>query len=145
MIRLVLALVLVFSSSGCGVRSLQNGYFLTDPEKLVKERKYQEALAVYDRTAKESAGTDRGASALFSAAELRVWSDNPGRDYTASLQKFEEYLKLYPDHRKVREALNWRHMIRTVLELRKENEQLTKNIEQLKRVDIRHEERRTGK
>lgn len=145
MIRFVLILSLAVQCWGCSIHTLSYSSAFSDAEKLAKEKKYSEALAIYERTAKESAGTDRGGSALFQAAEIRVRYDNPGRDYAASLQKFDEFLKQYPDHHKVREAQNWRHIIKTVLELRRENDQLTKNIEQLKRVDIRHEERRTGK
>lgn len=143
--RIILVLFLAASCWGCSVHGFLNSSTFPDAEALVKEKKYQEALAVYERTAKQASGTDRGGSALFSSAEIRVWYDNPNRDYTVSLQKFDEFLRQYPEHHKVREAQNWRHIIKTLLELKKENEQLIKNIEQLKRVDIRHEERRTSK
>jgi outer membrane protein assembly factor BamD (BamD/ComL family) len=111
----------------------------------VKEKKYPEAVSSYDKIAKKSAGTELGAEALFSAAQLRAWYDNPSRDLSGALQRFDEFLKHYPEHEKAREAQNWRYYIKTVLDLRRDNEQLTRNIEQLKNVDIRHEERRKTK
>ncbi len=144
MTRFLFVLLLAASCSGCAIHYGQPGSF-SDADKLVREKKFHDAIGVYDRAAKEAAGSDRGAAALFASAELRASHDNPSRDYSASLQKFEEFLRQYPEHTRVREAQSWRHILRTVVELRKENEQLTKNIEQLKKVDIRHEERRTGK
>lgn len=143
--KIALLLVLAVSCWSCAVPCRPHDESFSSGLKLVREKKYQDAISSYDKLAKDSAGTGRGAAALFAAAELRAWYDNPGRDYAAAVQKFDEFLKQYPEHEKSREAQNWRHIIRTVLELRKENEHLTQNIEQLKRVDIRHEERRTSK
>jgi outer membrane protein assembly factor BamD (BamD/ComL family) len=115
---------------------------LKDANRLVRERKFSEAVVTYGKIAKESAGTERGAQALFAEACTIAYYDNPNRDYAQALQKFDEFLRRYPDNRKAREAQNWRSLVKTVVELRKENERLTQNIEQLKKIDIKHEERR---
>jgi len=44
-------------------------------------------------------------------------------------------LRLYPEHAKVNEAQNWLQVLKTL-------DHLNKNIEQLKRLDIKHEEKR---
>ncbi len=114
-------------------------------DQLVNNAKYDEAAAAYDKIAKESFGTERGAHALFLAAALPAYHDNPRKDYAKALQSFEEFLRIYPNSDKSRDAQNWRSLLKTILELKKENERLSKSIEELKRIDIRHEERRKGK
>jgi outer membrane protein assembly factor BamD (BamD/ComL family) len=114
-------------------------------DRLAKERQYSEALAGYEKIAKESPGSKRSANALFAVASTHVFYDNPHKDYALALQEFDEFLRLYPNNEKARDARNWRTILKMVLELKKENEHLIGSIEQLKRVDIRHEERRKGK
>lgn len=110
--------------------------------RLVKERRYNEALATYCKIARESPASERGASALFACASVRAFYDNPQRDYALALQEFDEFLRLYPNDERARDAQNWRSVLKAVLDLKKENEHLTTSIEQLKELDIRHEERR---
>ncbi len=146
MIRYLIVLVLTISCLfGCNGFKILRGDDLDKADKLIQSKKYQEALEIYDRTAREASGTDRGAKALFSAAKLHSFYDNPRKDYARSLQEFEEFLRKYPANENVREVQNWRSFLKTILELRKENERLADSIEQLKRVDIRPEERRKGK
>ncbi len=116
-----------------------------DADGLFKEKHYSEAIAVYAKIARESAGSQRGANALFASASTHVFYNNPQKEYSLALQEFDEFLRAYPNDEKAEEARNWRYFIKTLLELRKENEHLNKNIEELKRIDIRHEERRQGK
>jgi hypothetical protein len=61
-----------------------------------------------------------------------------------ALQGFDEFLRVYPDNERAHDARNWRSVLKMVQELKKENEHLTKSIEELKRIDIRHEEQRKG-
>ena len=128
-----------------GCATLKAGGDFESADKLVKEKRYGEAIALYDKVAKGSSGTGRAARALYAGASARAAYDNPHRDLPSALQEFEEFIKRYPDHERVYDARNWRSLIRSVVELKKENERLNQNIEQLKRVDIRHEERRKGK
>ena len=111
-------------------------------DKFIKEKRYTEAVATYSKIAKESPASARGANALFASASARASYDNPQKDYALALQQFDEFLRLYPNNEKARDAQNWRYVLRLLLELRKENEHLTTSIEQLKELDIRHEERR---
>jgi outer membrane protein assembly factor BamD (BamD/ComL family) len=115
---------------------------LENAGRLVKERRYAEALATYCKIAKESPASERGASALFACASVRAFYDNPQRDYGLALQEFDEFLQLYPNNEKAGEAQNWRSVLKVVIDLKRENEHLTTSIEQLNQLDIRQEERR---
>ena len=125
-------------------------------ESLLKERDYPEAIAAYRKIAKDTADPERAAYAQFALASALASYDNPLRDYAMALQEFDQFLKIYPDDEKVTEARQWRSLLRMIVELDKENENLNKNIEQykqniehlnksieqLKQLDIMHEERR---
>jgi len=115
---------------------------LENAGRFIKEKRYNEALATYGRIVKQSRTSERGANALFASASARAFYDNPQKDYVLALREFDEFLRLYPNNEKARDAQNWRYFLETLLELKKENERLTTNIEQLKELDIRHEERR---
>jgi outer membrane protein assembly factor BamD (BamD/ComL family) len=115
---------------------------LENAGRFFREKKYSEAIAAYDKIAKDSPRSELGARALYDAAFTHAFYDNPHKDYVQALQGFEEFLREYPNSEKANDAQNWRSILKTVLELKKENEHLTKNIEELKRIDIRHEERR---
>jgi outer membrane protein assembly factor BamD (BamD/ComL family) len=82
------------------------------------------------------------ADALFEVAYLQTFYDNPQKDYVQALSGFEDFLKRYPDHAKAQDARNWRVILKTILDAGKENERLIKSIEELKKLDIRHEEQR---
>jgi outer membrane protein assembly factor BamD (BamD/ComL family) len=109
---------------------------------LAQEKKYGEAITTYNKIAADSPRSEIGADALFEAAYLSVLHDNPHKDYGQAIAGFDEFLKQYPDHPKARDALSWRGLLKSVLDSRKENEHLKQSIEELKKLDIRHEERR---
>jgi outer membrane protein assembly factor BamD (BamD/ComL family) len=139
-------------------------------EDLLKERDYPEAISAYRQIAKESANPERAANAQFFLASALAYYDNPQKDYALALQEFDQFLKLYPDAEKAEEAQQWGSLLRMIIELERENENLNKNIEQykhdieqykhdveqykqniehlnrsieqLKQLDIQHEERR---
>jgi outer membrane protein assembly factor BamD (BamD/ComL family) len=139
-------------------------------EGLLKERNYPEAITAYREIAKDAASPERAANAQFSLASALAYYDNPQKDYALALQEFDQFLKLYPDDEKAQEAQQWSSLLRMIVELEKENENLNKNIEQykqnieqykqnieqykqniehlnknieqLKQLDIMHEERR---
>ncbi len=142
-------LVMLAVPVGCVLQPPHETPTLTGPEleyqnaaALVKEKKYQEALAVYRGISTNSPQSPVAADAFFEAAYLLVFYDNPQKDYNQALSGFDEFIKRYPDHAKAEDAQNWRAVLKTILDTRKENERLLKNIEQLKKLDIRHEERR---
>jgi outer membrane protein assembly factor BamD (BamD/ComL family) len=125
-------------------------------ESLLRERDYPEAIAVYRQIAKETDDPERAAHAQFALASALAYYDNSLKDYAAAFQEFDQFLKMYPDDEKANEVRQWRSLLRMIVELEKENENLNKNIEQykqniehlnksieqLKQLDIRHEERR---
>ncbi len=108
----------------------------------VKEKRYQEASTIFRKIVADSPQSPVAAYALFETAYLQVFYDNPEKDYSQALSGFDEFLKLYPDHVKAADARNWRGVLKAILDAKKENDHLIKNIEQLKKLDIRHEERR---
>ncbi len=145
----LIMLVMLAVSVGCVLQPLRETPTLTGPEleyqnaaALVKEKKYQEALAEYRKIATDSPESSVAGDSLFEAAYLQIFYDNPEKNYSQALSGFDEFLKRYPDHAKAEDARNWRGVLKTILDTRKENEHLLKNIEQLKNLDIRHEERR---
>lgn len=139
-IVLILLVLLTCAFAGCASLGFDNEFSKADG--LVKERKYPEAIGIYEKIAKDSAGSQRGANGLLSAAKARASQDNPQRDYAGALHHFDEFIRRYPDNKKGPEAQQWRHLLRVIVELKKENERLSENIEQLKKIDIKHEERR---
>ena len=116
-------------------------------EDLFKAKKYDEALGAYRKVlaASPAPSLEDAADARFGLAYTTAFYDNPQRNYAQALQEFDEFLKQYPHNARSREAQNWRYVLRIIVDVRKENEHLSKSIEQLKKLDIRHEERRGGK
>ncbi len=148
--RLFIVLIALIVTQGCVPPSPQPARALTELETqyqnataLVKEKKYQEAIAAYREIVAESSQSPDAADALFETAYLYVYSDNPQKDYAQALAGFDDFLKRYPAHEKAQDARNWRVILKTILDARKENERLMKSIEELKKLDIRHEERRS--
>ena len=102
----------------------------------------QRGCCGYNKIVADSPDSDLAADALFELALINAHYDNPQRDYTRASRSFAEFLKRYPDNRRADEARTWISVLRTVQELKKQNEHLNENIEELKQLDIRHEERR---
>lgn len=107
-----------------------------------QERSYAEALAGYQSLVSRTGTSRRDAAARYSIAVILASHDNPQRNYAKALDAFNEFLKRYPDHERAPDAANWAAALRTLQEAKQENEQLKKNIEQLKRLDIRQEKKR---
>ena len=107
-----------------------------------KEKKYSDAIAAFRKIADEKPRSPFAADSLFEAAYLQAFYDNPQKDYAQALADFDEFLKRFPKHTKSREAKNWRMVLKTVVDAKKENEQLRESIEHLIQLDIRHEEQR---
>ncbi len=140
----IIVLIALLLLSGCAT-----GSFATGPEKQfqtaavsVKEKRYKEAAAAYRKIVADDPGSSLAADALFELALVHAHHDNPQRDYVQATRSFEEFLKRYPNHKRSDEAQTWLTTLKAVQELKKQNEYLTKSIEELKRLDIRHEQRR---
>lgn len=108
----------------------------------VKEKKYPKAIAAYNKIAASSPQSPLAADSLFEIAYLHAFYDNPQKDYAQALALFDEFLKRFPKHDKSQDARNFRTILKTLLDTKKENEQLRESIDQLNKLDIRHEEQR---
>jgi TolA-binding protein len=138
----ILFAVLISGMSGCAGMQRIPDTTLRQAESLEQKKKFKEAAELYEKVAARDAGTDLGATALFSAGRVRSLQESPQKEYQRALQDFDEFVKTYPNSNRVGDALAWRALLRTILELKRENERLSTSIEELKRVDIQHEERR---
>ncbi len=109
---------------------------------LEQDKKYADALTVYRQIVTDYPKSPVAADALFAIARLDAFYDNPQKDYTQALAEFEDFDKRYPEHEKAQEARNWQAILKLVLDTKKENARLRKNIDELEKVDIQHEEKR---
>ena len=143
--RRILLLICVVCLTGCfassqGELSPETAY--QRAEDAVQAKQYHEALDYYGKIVSQSPSSPLAADALYEMAVIHTLRDNSHRDFAQALRLFEDFVKKHPDHLKYREAQAWVYVLKYTLDLRRENEVLKKNIEQLKRLDIRHEERR---
>jgi len=125
---------------------------MTGPEKQfqdasisAKEKRFKEAAAACNKIIADSPDSPLAADALFEIALINANHANPQRDYAQATRTFAEFIKRYPDNRRADEARTWISVLKTVQELKKQNERLNESIEELKQLDIKHEERRKGK
>ncbi|MGC1455236.1 MAG: outer membrane protein assembly factor BamD [Nitrospirota bacterium] len=140
----VIVLLAIIWFSGCATTSV-----VTGPEKQfqdatisVKEKRYKEAAAACNKIMADAPDSPLAADALFEIALINVHFENPKRDYVQASRMFAEFVKRYPDNRRTDEAQAWISVLKTVQELKKQNEHLNESIEELKKLDIRHEEKR---
>jgi outer membrane protein assembly factor BamD (BamD/ComL family) len=120
--------------------------------KLLKEYKYPESVTAFQKIVVEYPNSDWAANSIYSIATAYVSVENPRKDYAQALIHFEEFLYQYPQHEHAADAKNWRQAIKMILDARKENEdakkeneRLLKNIEKLKQLDMRQEQKRLGR
>ena len=129
-------LLTVVAFTGCAtLANIGRSPDLRAADTLFSERKYGEASAAYRALLRTNSGNSTAAAARYSLAYTLAYYDNPQRDYGQALVEFEEFLRLYPDHRKAQDAKNWRQVLKTV-------ETLNKSIEQLKKLDKELEKKR---
>ncbi len=144
--RLCCLLLTVWALAACvSVPAVHHDEGLLNADRLFQDKKYSDAAEAYDKIVKESPASERGARALYSLALVHANYDNPQKDYAQALQDFDDFLRLYPANEKALEAQNWKFILKTVLDLKKENGRLLQSINELKQIDIRHEERRKGR
>lgn len=113
--------------------------------KLLKDRKYPESVAAFQKIIEEYPNSDWAANSIYSIATAWVSVENPHKDYAQALIHFEEFLNQYPQHERATDAKNWRQAIKVIIDAKKENERLLKNIEKLKQLDMRQEQKRLGR
>jgi len=116
-----------------------------EAQKLVQGSRYAEAVSAYRLILKEHPGTEWSPEAKYGIALIFASADNPQRDYAAAIAEFDEFLSLYPSDKRAAEAKSWRQALKTLLDTKKDNDRLNKNIEKLKQLDVRQEEKRLGK
>ncbi len=132
--RALAALCAMLLLSSCAALT-PTGRELREADGQFQDRKYGDAAASYRRVIRENSSSTSTAEARFNLARTLAWHDNPQRDYAAAFLEFDEFLRLYPDHALAPEARNWRLVLKTV-------DDLKKSLDQLKKLDIKHEERR---
>jgi outer membrane protein assembly factor BamD (BamD/ComL family) len=145
LVRILILLQVISCLAGCAVFAKKPDPGQTSANLLFRQKKYAEALEGYRKLLSLPHDPERDASARYSIALILAYYDNPQKNYSQALEAFEEFLRLYPDHEKAAEALNWKNTLKALQEENRESDHLKKNIEQLKRLDIRHEEKRKGK
>ncbi len=138
--RKVFILFTLICLSGCATWGI-----ITDSDKdfqaaaaLVKVNNFPEGLRAYDKIVSDRPHSAPAADSLFEIALIHAHPDNPAKDYAMAIQTFEKFIERYSDHKKAAEARTWISALKTLQELKEQ-------IEQLMRIDIRHEERRRGK
>jgi outer membrane protein assembly factor BamD (BamD/ComL family) len=120
---------------------------LQNAENLFSQRKYSDAVNAYRKIVTASPAPTRAvaANAQYGIAFTLAYYDNPQRNYAQAIQELDEFLRMYTTDSRVPEAQNLRFILQSCIDFKKDNEHLKKSIEQLKNLDIRHEERRGGK
>lgn len=142
--RSIALIVMMIMAAGCASLAQLSGpgKDLQDASVFLQEKKYAAALSNYQKILREAPDTETAADARFGTALIHATPDNPQKDYAQAIQLFEDFIKLHPENRRTPDARAWVLALRNVLDLKKENDALKKNIEELKQLDIRHEERR---
>lgn len=134
--------MLLSITTGCAPILMHQDPELANAASLVQQKKYADAIESYRKMLNPQTPGERDATARYALGLLHAFHDNPNRDYNQAVEAFDEFLRRYPKHGHVAEAQNWKATIRLIQEEAKEKEQLKKSINQLKQLDIRHEEKR---
>jgi outer membrane protein assembly factor BamD (BamD/ComL family) len=114
-------------------------------QKLAQGSKYVEAVSAFRLVLKEHPGAEWAPEAKYGIALVYTSADNPQRDYAAAVAEFDEFLSLYPTDKRAAEAKSWRQALKALVDTKKDNDRLNKNIEKLKQLDVRQEEKRLGR
>jgi len=118
---------------------------LDQARRLLQDGRFLDAVEAFRTVEQEFPGTVWAGSAAYSIAVAAAMADNPRQDYGNALTEFDRFIERYPQHDRLPEAKAWRQAIKQLLETRKENARLRRNIEQLQELDLQQEEKRTRK
>jgi TolA-binding protein len=140
---MLIAIVLLTGCATWHMKTVPEKQF-QDATIAIKEKRYNDAAAACRKILADDPNSAQAADALFELALLHAHYDNPRRDYTLAIQTFDQFIKRYPESNKIPEAQTMVSILKTIQELKKVNATLNENIEQLKRLDIKHEQRRKG-
>ncbi len=148
--RVILALV-ILAAFGCARLLLRSadpssphGQF-ESAQQLLNEQRYPEAISLFHKVIQEAPRSEWAARAQYGIATAYISAENPQKDFTQALAEFEEFLYRFPNDELAPDARNWRQVIKVLLETKKENERLNRNIEELKQLDMRQERKRMGR
>ncbi len=147
-VLLVAALLLGAGCQTLGTRQETSGAAdatVLEARKLVSSHRYTDALSTLEKALSREMDPAVTSEMLYLTALIHVSADNPQKDYARALAQFEEFVRLYPDNDRAEEAKSWKQAIRALLDTKKENERLHRNIEGLKELDVRQEKKRLGK
>jgi outer membrane protein assembly factor BamD (BamD/ComL family) len=152
MIRMAfLMLITVSLFSGCKTLDMTEPVSAPAADKtaeaqlFIQQERYPEALAALEKLLQDDVDSAQTPKIKYLIASIYVAPDNPQHDYALALFKFEEFLRDYPNDNRAPEAESWKQTIKLLLEAKKENERLRKNIEGLKQLDVTQEQKRRGK
>ena len=151
--RIIFAIVLLpmlAGGVGCATFSARQGDTsasakVAEAQKLMRESNYTRAIAEFRKVVQEHPNTEWAAKAKYGIAMAYVSSSNPQKDYAVAISEFDEFIVQYPQDERVTEAQSWRHALKVLLDAKKDNDRLNKNIEKLKQLDVRQEEKRLGR
>lgn len=116
-----------------------------EAQVLVQNHKFVDAIAAYRQVIQEHPDTEWAPEAKYSIALAYVSAENPQRDYVLGIFELDEFLSSYPRDPRAEEAKSWRAVLKAAIDTKKENDRLNKNIEKLKQLDVRQEEKRLGR
>jgi outer membrane protein assembly factor BamD (BamD/ComL family) len=151
--RIIFAIVLLpmlAAGIGCATFSVQKGdgaasAKVEEAQKLLRESQYAHAIAEFRKVVQEHPNTQWAAKAKYGIAMAYVSASNPQKDYSVAISEFDEFIAQYPTDERMPEARSWRQALKVLLDTKKDNDRLNKNIEKLKQLDVRQEEKRLGK
>lgn len=151
--RIILAVILLpvlAAVTGCVKFMAQKGdaaasATMAEAQTMLRESKYAHAIAEFRKVVQEHPNTEWAAKAKYAIAMAYVSANNPQKDYAIAIAEFDEFLAEYPRDEHIAEARSWRHALKVLLDTKKENDRLNKNIEKLKQLDVRQEEKRLGR
>jgi outer membrane protein assembly factor BamD (BamD/ComL family) len=154
---IIIIMIMAVSGSGCSmICPSMNGRELrhevapasakfVEAQGLMKANKFTEAIAAYRLVIQEHPNTEWSPEARYNIALAYVSSENPQRDYALGIAELDEFLASYPQDPRADEAKSWRTALKAVLDTKKENERLNKNIDKLKQLDVQQEQKRLGR
>jgi outer membrane protein assembly factor BamD (BamD/ComL family) len=131
----VMLLSIVLLSSCAVLTGTRN---IASADNYFRKKEYTNAASAYRKMLQETPDSPYALDARYGLAMTLVAADNPQKDYAQALHEFEAFQKLYPEDWRATEVLNWIAVLKTLSDR-------NRSIEQLKRLDIRHEERRKVK
>ncbi len=137
----ILMLLLLAGCAGAPPPDRADRPELRGAEAAAKAGRYDKAIEAY-RKAAEGPQQEAAAEALFQAAYLLAYYRNPRRDYALAYKAFEQYIARYPKGPRLEQAKNWLVILGAILEQGADLARLKKTIEELKEIDISHEEKR---